>query len=420
MTMALQDGLQVGSASRTELGPITRSRTPLETRDQTGRAATGTVTVMSTPAAVGWTKVKGLRRPGRWKAGSAVAVAFALGGCDIGDDFDDLFAGECTSCEIVLEEAWASVARDPAVQDVGTWIEWGDSIWTMQGFAGHQIIIYSASDGGTRTIDRFGEGPGEFRSIRAGALDISSDSLFVAETARVSVLTGGGEFARSFVPEVPFTRGRSFGVTSDGHILLPVPRRSDNPDAIIHRLHLLTREGVLLHSFAPGDPDRRMTLGPSASPSTFWLMEDAEGGFRVELWNVESREMVRAFDVRPDWWSSGASSGESEQEIRQSGTPPTPPSIAISIREEAGVLFVAAVHPTPDPVPFDEETYDPTGEFDSVVLAVDAESGVILAAQLIEDRFISGWSREGLLPTWETDRMGFPRYRLHTVQLERD
>ncbi len=347
----------------------------------------------------------------------AIATFTYFAGCDTARVDPRLTSGSCFECEIVIEETWATNVRDPNVLDVGTFVEWGDSVWTMQGFAGHRLIAYSLASGESRLIDREGEGPGEFRDVRAGFLDHAGDTLVVAEVARVSLLGPGGAFARSFTPPVPIA-ARSMGKTPEGDFIAAAPYSLEGSDEV-NRLHRIDRNGLLLSSF--GGPAQGLSprMFPGEADTTVWLLTKLEDGVRLELWDISAEERLRLLEVKPDWWISPTRTPEQMERDASLGRVRRIPSSASTGLHADGILWISVSHSPADPAPFDGSAYDPVTRYDSVILAIDPESGEVLKGTVLTDRHATGFTRSGLLATYELDRAGHPRLRLHDLRLIR-
>jgi hypothetical protein len=355
-------------------------------------------------------------RPTRAGIGIAAVILLVSACVDESAIDPELTTGVCPSCDIEVREVWASIPRDPNVLDAGTWIEWGDSIWSMQGFAGHAMIVYSLRSGESRRLARRGDGPGEFQGIHGGFLDRSGDTLLVAEATRVSFLTAGGRFVRSVSSPIPIPV-RSVRQGPHGEIVIAHPYGRPDEHGQTDRLHVLNRDGVLISSFAPGSAVGRPRLWPGEDSTQVWLLSDSDGGFTIEGWDVAEEAMTRQLSVEPPWWYDPKVTPQLQEHRARAGALSRLPSKVTSLREADGMLWVTAVHPAARTADFDPDVYDPARDYDSVLMVIDRSSGAIVTATVMTDRLMGGWTSSGMLQTLEHDSGGHPRHRLHEVRL---
>jgi len=290
----------------------------------------------------------------------------------------------------------------------------------MQGFAGHRILVFSLETAESRVIDREGEGPGEFKEILGGFLDHSGDTLVIAERNRITFLEKYGRFARSFTPPIPVDV-RSVRRGSDGDFIMAATVGEPDSAGLTPALHRISDTGELLSSFGRASPEDRPRLWPGATEGEVWLLASLDDGFRAERWDAGTQERTAVVTMRPEWWSSPTRTAiQSERALRAGRRPGTPPSRATALKEGNGVLWVTVAHASPSWAEADLSEYDPSATYDAVLLAVEIDTGAVMASRVLERGVGAGFSERGRLVTYELSAAGHPRIRLLELSLARE
>lgn len=372
-----------------------------------------------------------MRVPVEWYSagvGSLAMIALVSAGCSPDSWIRQASAmGQCEECSIEMREIWSSLPEDPNVFAVNIFLESGRWLWTMGDFSGHVIVRYDLRDRTSFRIDRFGDGPGEFRQIMSGLVDRTGDTLVVTGRGRVSLLRISRDLqhVRSFSSPVPIKPRSLVEATNGDFVVSSVVRQPSGSPALLHRI---TREGELRASFGSrdvGEVGEWRPLTASQACECVWALASGDEGFSVTLWDLEAMKLVRTLSFRPGWWyTSRKTAFEREREARSPGQERDPPNTGVyELLEQEGTLWVVGRHADRRweeglILGAEEEGWNPGLIFDSFILAIDAATGEVIATEVI-DPFAYGFSSRGRLATYELERDGHPRLRLHQLSLER-
>jgi hypothetical protein len=276
----------------------------------------------------------------------------------------------------------------------------------------HSLARFGPDGAFLGTVGRRGEGPGEFRFLRAFA-EIGGDSLLTMDL--------GGEYS-VLDPDGVWVRGGRLGLEPleiaalpDGRIVAAANAAS--PGLAGYPLHLVEPgrgEGgnPIIRSF--GHPDG--ALDPRATDldrQRIPVVLDAEEprvlsisrvDYRIEEWTLDGR-MHGAWELENAWFPMGSAESGEVASIRGAAMSPD------------GLLQVvfAVVDPADEPVP-----EGPTQHFhdvaSSVVEFIDLEGGTVVARA----RF-AGWSpgftSAGALILSEQDQLGMVRLRILELEI---
>jgi len=329
----------------------------------------------------------------------------------------------CASCRINLEQAWRSSPRDPNVWPADYYVETGRDLWVMGGFAEQTLTRYTLRGRQSELFDRAGDGPGEFAGqIRGAALDSSGDTLVIIQVQRVDYFSARDlTYYRGFVPTLPV----GFGIVTlpDGSVVFPSPGTS-NPAAAAYALHRFAAAGSYLGSSLPLAPESRPALMPlarGAEPSTVWVLLPKPRGFTAEQWDMGKGTRARQLEVEADWWYQNPYSQMELEAMSAAGRVRSdalkPSTGAIAAYDDGAHLWITIRHP-------DESWRQAMGGgvpvanklFDSFLLALDRETGQVLAGHEFDD-FAIGFTNRGKLVVIGVNAGGFSYIQLYECEL---
>ena len=291
-----------------------------------------------------------------------------------------------------------------------------------QGLPG--IVRLFAPDGSyLSTIGRHGAGPGEFQIPIFHFLDASGDTLFIVDVGlgRISAFSADGTRLHD-------TRLSSIGaplsatyIGSGAWLANGVRLTSDGVGV---PLHLMSTDGTVLHSFGPDVPVHSTGSGVplharrshSDETGTLWVASMAE--YRIEKW----RRSVAAGDGRFTLDTVFAPTTvpfppleERPGTPRSPRDPPPPPIVRDVWREPGGPVWVVLNVAHEDwrdrlrrGVPVDAEFYSRGNTMrKTVVEALDAETGEVLASLSVEDLWMAVTGHGEALSYWVSE-VGIP------------
>lgn len=254
-------------------------------------------------------------------------------------------------------------------------------------------MLLSSSGALERMVGRSGRGPGEYIApLLAARWRGDSILIFDAALVRLSVLAGGGRFARSIPLATPSVE--SLVALDNGDLVVNAFLTSRA--AVGYPLHLLSAAGEVRRSFGSDDP---VVVPDGTKPRVRLLATDGRrlwtaplmGRYLIEEWDPTSGRRVRALHRRASFYPESAG--------YQAPSPDRAPQSAITgLVYENGLLWalVAVADPewrrglSPQPAPGETgiPTYAVTNKnlvFDTVVEAFDARSGRLMASRRYPD-----------------------------------
>jgi hypothetical protein len=214
-----------------------------------------------------------------------------------------LVAQTCARCSLTISESVKLQGADLTGEPSSLAMDAAGRIFLAQFQHGAEILVFGPDGLFQRTIGRSGQGPGEFRSIRA--LTVRLDSLYVIDVgnARLSVLTTSGVFVRS-VP-VPFTEARLIALQNPTIAL--VTGAFHSADAIglpLHELDLST--GRVVRSFGntyalvnPQLPWLELRATALGEGGAIWSARQT--AYEIERWSPEGH-LLGSFNREAAWF----------------------------------------------------------------------------------------------------------------------
>ncbi len=268
----------------------------------------------------------------------------------------------------------------------------------------HSLARFGRDGGFRGTVGRRGEGPGEFRFLRAFT-GIGGDSLLMVDL--------GGEYS-VLDPDGHWVRGGRLGVEPLQVAMLPDGRfvaaaNAASPELAGQPLHLVAQGEVdggspIVRSF--GHPDG--ALDPAATdldrqriPVVLGATEPrvlsiSRVDYRIEEWTLEGH-LLRAWELRNAWFPMGSAESGEVASIR---------GAAMSPDGLLQVVFVV-MDPSDEPVP-----EDPIQRFhdgaSSVVEFIDLEAETLVARKRFPG-WAPGFTSDGALVLSEQDEVGMVR-----------
>lgn len=356
-----------------------------------------------------------------------LGVTCALSACSAQRSDLDKLAGEtatCGECTINSEPVWVSASGDDDVHMASFFLEEGDYLWAMGGFADEKIVRYPLRGGSTQVYGRQGEGPGEIKDqIHGAALHSSGDTLVIAQLQRIEYFSTTIEPYRSFRPAVP-VRG-AMELLDDGSIVI-ADSRGSGPEVTSNRiLHQFDAVGGHVGSWITLDSidyaGARVWIARGHEPQTVWVSTPIPSGRRLSQWDSHSKSRIRRFDVTLDWWYEMPRSPEEVESHYRSGQvePLKPSTVLTDFFDDGTVLWLSVGHADPDFRSVDPRYFLPSKRYDTLLLAVDRETGAVLAVEAF-DEIAPGFTNRGNLVLYRLDRIGRPRLELRKVEFRRE
>ena len=367
-------------------------------------------------------------RPGvhsRWPRLGRHAVLLTLGGlaaCSrAGDQRPEIAASSiCGDCDIDLQGVWTSAAGDDNVVPAGWYLECGDTLWTLGEMAESRVVRFSLASRQSVLFDRNGEGPGEFRYPQIAKMHPSNDTILVVHENRISYMTTALHEARSIPNIIPYPLGMV--VLRDGRFIVAATDLHQPAGARGNALHVFSPDGQYLESFRAVDTalaGGAWGLDVGRESNTIWVVEPRADGLIAEEWDVVSMDRIRVFAFTPSWWvGENRSPEEYEQMTPKTGAPKLPTG-TVGVWDGGDVLWVVLRHFDPVHGSYDFSHTSVDDQFDAILLAMDRESGGVLATAVFDAFSFAFTSRGRLVLYDEDDRTGEPRIRLATLRLSR-
>ena len=303
---------------------------------------------------------------------------------------------EPPACAVVLDEA----VRLGHIDDPGTvgpesqitQVASGDFLvadWEN----GAQIMVYGPDGRYRESIDRQGEGPGEFSDPGLGKLrpapgggvlimDLGTQRIthLSADWSFVGTTQIRGLFPLNFVPDTP---GPGFVVGGWG--------RTDDGQFAAVAEHL-DADGVVRETIAKVPTDRGMNnffFAPMAVDDEGRVWRSLPIKYAVEVWDAASPESSLRLEGRPDWFTPGPPAEGYPEEAPS-------PSVILGLRHRDGLLWIVTLvaddgwrEAVANPV-VGVDT-DLNRAMDTVVEVVDPVTGALVARSVLDDLlFLTG------------------------------
>lgn len=350
----------------------------------------------------------------------ALAVLFIIvsSACSRGGErhANILSAVTCAECTIVTSVVWESRDQDQSILGTAWPLEMADELILMGEHFGPAIARLPLNGARGELMERIGDGPGEYRWISAGQIHPSGDTIVVIQDTRVSYLDTNLNEQRSF-PN-PVSRFSGVLLLSDGRFVFVSPRPPSSLRADGYVAHVVDAGGNLTGSFVPRGTATGGGLWPmsmGAEQGTIWIVEPQDDGFVAELWQTDSLTRVHRLAVRPTWWHGETRRPEEyERMAGRKKRVPRLPTGTVGVRESDGIIWVALRHYDVNHENGLLEDNQVHKRFDGVLLAVDPQSGDILASAVF-DEFLLGFTNRGRLVLYDESEQGTPRVRLADV-----
>lgn len=331
---------------------------------------------------------------------------------------------ECTECTIVFD----SVAVLGASQGDGT-IRGPSAVLedamgrfiVAQGWANEPAGVFQPDGSFIARIGNIGDGPGEYRSVRA--LSVVEDAIYLYDegTQRISTVDHDLEFQES-IPLKGFGLKDGLAVSPDLHVVnMLVPDGASTGYA----LHLVNGEGDVVRSMEVHD-------GRSGDPTAHFrhLIRDTDGdGF----WSVSAfgRVTVRRYSANGELlteWSAAPSPGDDLPMSYGNPDEDRPPTRRIlAAWHDDGLIWVVSSIPGPrwrEGLERTEDEYatsfrptDPDLVYDAAIEVFDAGSSRLVAAQYDEPLLADLPVGPGLAAKMTTDELGWIYLHIRRVRL---
>ena len=328
---------------------------------------------------------------------------------------------ELPACAVVLDEA----VRLGALDDPGTVGPAGQITQVASGDFlvahfdnGARIMVYGPDGRYRESIDRRGEGPGEFSDPGIGKLrPAPGGGVLILDpgTRRITHLSAdwgllGTTQIRAMFPLnfVPLASGRGFvvggwGRADDGRFAAVV-EHLDAEGAVRETVpEVPTDRGMLNHFFASMAVD---------DEGTVWRSLPIE--YAVEAWSPGSPEPSLRLEGRPGWFTPGPPAEGHPDEAPS-------PSVIQGLRHHDGLLWIATSvaddgwrEAVANPVPL--VPTDGNRALDTVVEVVDPATGELVARSVLDDWL--WWTGDGGYFYAARDEGLVSKAALFTVRLE--
>lgn len=361
----------------------------------------------------------------------AVLMLCFLGPSVLGAQVDTvLVSGSCSSCGINLERVAVLGGVDlPFELTIASQIAVTSDGRLIVGPTANEaeLAVFDRAGRFDHTLGRSGDGPGEYRQIRA-VLASRADSVKVLEFAAVTTLRPDLTFADRDLLQAPLADGWTLSPSGE-LILLAVPVGQGKSR---NQLHVVGANGAIVSSFAPApreyDPrtDYPERLGAVASSFRYggiWLAKANRHEATLYV-DEEPRQLLvrRGAGAFASW--EGSTQGEGIV------VPPRPAVEALTERSDGLLTLVTRVADAswefnrrnmlreagpegPNPRTLDRQLL-----FDSVVEVLDPETGRMWG-QATSDHYLRSVSGDGsLLYAPVVDVIGRVRLHIFRVQLE--
>jgi hypothetical protein len=257
-----------------------------------------------------------------------------------------------------------------------------------------------------------------------GAAVGPADSIYLFGIGGVSVVSPEGRVVRN----IPVGGGQIFSIAFDDEGRLGVASELPTPDDAGHPVHIVHPNGGVVRSFGGSEKNRsdrssQGTMLASAPSGGFWVgpvhLGHTSLSYRMELWRTDGT-LVETVVRQAPWLRLPKPVG---------GFSPPDPALLGIWQDDDGILWTLLHVPGP--------TYnrglahtsegktglaDPAGMnliFDSVVEAIDLESGRVLARQRLPEGVLGLGADGGILSGMAPDAGGAPRVTLWRLSLSR-
>lgn len=326
----------------------------------------------------------------------------------------------CADCRIDIRAVWTSAKGDNNVMTTAWYLERGDTLWALGGYALSRVTRFSLTTNESAIFDRDGEGPGEFRFAYIAKMHPAGDTLVIVHEGRISYLTTVLREVRSIPILIPDALGMT--ILPDGRLFMVSSKLREPASARGYALHEITSAGRYTRSFRSTDTasaSGAWGLEAGSEPNTIWVVEPRRDGLVAEQWDVESLRRRRGFSFSPAWWVGETKSREEYEQMGPNTRAPKLPTGTVGVWDSGNVLWVVLRHFDPAHASQDLAHVSVSEKFDGVLLAMDRESGAVLATAVF-DAISFGFTNRGRLVLYdEDDRTGEPRIRLAEVSLQR-
>jgi hypothetical protein len=287
-------------------------------------------------------------------------------------------------------------------------------------FPTHAAYVYDSAGAFLQTLGREGQGPGEYRSLRA---------IRVSEGDTIHVFDRGNQRWTVLSPELEVVDARRLEAPVGASVVRTGSDWVVNSSVVTEErigfpLHRLRADGGIAESFGSETPAHRAdapmlglrALAP-AGEGLVWAAPATE--YRLELWDVANRRhrsLVRDVSWFRPWVRPPTLSREE---------PPAPRLTSIHLDHD-GVLWVRILRPASDWADLLEEVSpgrftfrEPAFEAFAVLYeAIDPDRACVIARHE-SDGFMMGAVSDGRFAAYHEDAAGIPFVEIRRVRLER-
>lgn len=287
-------------------------------------------------------------------------------------------------------------------------------------FPSHAAYVYDPEGVFLQTLGREGEGPGEFRSIRA---------IRVSEGDTIHVFDRGNQRWTVLSPELDVVDTRRLEAPMGTSVVRAGSSWVVNSSVLTEErigfpLHRLRADGGIAGSFGSRTPVHRedapmlglRALAP-AGEGLIWAARATE--YRLELWDVSNR-LHRSLIRNVSWfrpWVRPPSPSRDE---------PPPPRLTSIQLEADSILWVRILRPANDWAERLEEVApgrftfrEPAFEAFSVLYeAIDLDQACVIASHEAEG-FMMGAVSDGRFAAYHEDAVGIPFVEIWRMRLDR-
>jgi hypothetical protein len=328
----------------------------------------------------------------------------------------------CAECRIDVSEIVAvGDSVEPGVLGEYGSLRFSDGRYFVQtGVQPGTILVFGHDGRYVRSIGRLGKGPGEY--TRPQVFHARGDSLWLFDITGRITMDFPGNVRTANVPFGPFEAIR---LGNGLHVYSTVARI---PELIGIPLHIFDEASeTLVRSFGnrsgfydPRDPyDARRTIAPSGERE-FWAA--SLNRYVIEKWTVDGERIVRIERDAP-WFEPWRG------RVQPARVAAPPPILHGVMEDSAGILWVflrVADRNWAPQAPADvrgSETRTSMAQhtdlWDTLIEAIDAKSGVVLARARLP-HYLIGMAGQDLFYTYQEVGAGHPQYVVWRASLRRN